>query len=297
MPVVLAAECPSLPLVHRGKVRDTFDLGDAYLLVATDRVSAFDVVMENGVPDKGRVLTQMSTFWFDRLAWVCPHHLLATDEDSLRGRVPGWGPGLQGRSVVVRKARPLPIECVARGFIAGSLYKQVRAEGGRTLGLDLPDGLRDGDRLPEPIFTPATKAQEGHDENVPFARAVDLVGREVAETVREWTLQLYRQAAAHAESVGLILADTKFEFGLTDDGLVWIDEALTPDSSRYWEAAHWRPGGPQPSFDKQPLRDYLEASGWDKRPPGPRLPEEVLEATRERYVEAFRRVTGRSELA
>jgi phosphoribosylaminoimidazole-succinocarboxamide synthase len=187
----------------------------------------------------------------------------------------------------------LTIECVARGYIAGSLFKEYKSQGGKVHGLDLPDGLLDGSRLPEPIFTPATKAQEGHDENISFNQAVDLVGREVAEQARAWTLELYSQAAAHAESVGIILADTKFEFGLTDDGLIWIDEALSPDSSRFWEADQWRPGGPQPSFDKQYVRDFLETLEWDKRPPGPVLPPDVVEGTQRRYLEAYRRLVGR----
>jgi phosphoribosylaminoimidazole-succinocarboxamide synthase len=292
MPAMLQSALKGLPLVHQGKVRDTYDLGDAYLIVASDRISAFDVVMSNGIPDKGRILTQMSNFWFKKLAHVCPHHLLATSDSDIRSRVPVWTEGLAGRSVVVRKAKPLTIECVARGYLMGSLYKEYRKEGGRIHGLDLPSGLLEGSALPEPVFSPATKAQSGHDENISFAEAADRVGREVAEQAMSWTLELYGLSRRHATSVGLILADTKFEFGLTDDGLIWIDEALTPDSSRYWEASLWRPGGPQPSFDKQFVRDFLETLDWDKRPPGPTLPEGVVAKTHEKYLECYRRVTG-----
>ncbi|MBS1712935.1 MAG: phosphoribosylaminoimidazolesuccinocarboxamide synthase [Armatimonadetes bacterium] len=293
MPVLLTSSVGSLPLVHRGKVRDTYDLGDSYLIVASDRISAFDVVMANGVPEKGRILTQMSDYWFRSLSDVCPHHLLETDDEAIARRVPGWDGSLAGRSVVVRKARPLSIECVARGYLMGSLYKEYVRQGGTVHGLRLPDGLQEGSRLPEPIFTPATKAQEGHDENISFDEAVSREAPGVAEQARSWTMELYRRAADRAASVGLILADTKFEFGTTDEGLIWIDEALTPDSSRYWEASLWKPGGAQPSFDKQFVRDYLESIGWDKRPPGPTLPDDVVSKTRDKYLEAYRRVTGR----
>lgn len=292
MPVLLQSTVSSLPLLHRGKVRDTYDLGDSLLIVASDRISAFDVVMANGIPDKGRILTQMSNFWFDKLAATCANHLIETDDAKIASRVPEWGSSLEGRSVIVRKARPLTIECVARGYIMGSLFKEYRSEGGQIHGLELPDGLREGDKLEEPIFTPATKAQEGHDQNISFQQACNMVGLEVAEQARAWTMELYALAATHAATAGLILADTKFEFGLTEDGLIWIDEALTPDSSRYWEAEKWSPGGPQPSYDKQFVRDYLETLDWDKRPPGPLLPEEVVTKTREKYVECYERVTG-----
>jgi phosphoribosylaminoimidazole-succinocarboxamide synthase len=291
---LLRSSVASLPLIHRGKVRDTYDLGGDLLIVASDRISAFDVVMANGIPDKGRILTQMSNFWFRKLAGTCPHHLVETEDTAIAARVPDWDGSLNGRSVIVRKARPLTIECVARGYLMGSLYKEYVRFGGRVHGLKLPDGLREGDRLPEPIFTPATKAQEGHDENISFDDAVAREEPGVAEQAREWTMSLYRLAVEHAAGVGLILADTKFEFGLTDQGLIWIDEALTPDSSRYWEASLWAPGGPQPSFDKQYVRDYLETLGWDKRPPGPSLPNEVVAKTREKYLEAYSRITGKT---
>lgn len=294
MSIVLESSLKSLPLIHRGKVRDTYNLGDSLLIVASDRISAFDVVMENGIPDKGRILTQMSNFWFERLKSVCPHHLIETDDEKIRGRVPGWDASLAGRSVVVKRARPLTIECVARGYLMGSLYKEYVREGGRVHDLDLPPGLGEGSPLEQPIFTPATKAQEGHDENISFAVAEDMVGTEVATKVREWTLTLYSEAAMHAATKGLILADTKFEFGLTDEGVIWIDEALTPDSSRYWEAATWAPGGSPPSFDKQFVRDYLETLNWDKKPPGPGLPAEIVEKTRAKYIECFSRVTGQN---
>ena len=293
MQAVMRTAIPGLGEPRRGKVREVYNLGDDLLIVATDRISAFDVVMANGVPGKGVVLNQISAFWFDKLKGVCPNHVLSIDDRVVAARVGADLPELHGRCTIARRAEPLTIECVARGYIAGSLFKEYKAQGGKVHGLDLPDGLLDGSRLPEPIFTPATKAQEGHDENISFNQAVDLVGREVAEQARTWTLELYSRAAAHAESVGIILADTKFEFGLTNDGLIWIDEALSPDSSRFWEADQWRPGGAQPSFDKQYVRDFLETLEWDKRPPGPVLPPDVVEGTQRRYLEAYRRLVGR----
>ncbi|MFN3683100.1 MAG: phosphoribosylaminoimidazolesuccinocarboxamide synthase [Fimbriimonadaceae bacterium] len=293
MDALLSTCLPGLPGPRRGKVREVYDLGRTLLVVATDRLSAFDVVMANGVPDKGKLLTQMSNFWFELLKDVCPNHLLVTENATIQKSLPQPAPELNGRSVIVRKARPLPIECIARGYISGSLYKDYRRYGGDIHGLRLPEGLRESDRLPEPIFTPSTKAQSGHDENISFQKAVDLVGWETAEKVRDWTLELYRRAREHAQGCGLILADTKFEFGETDDGLIWIDEALTPDSSRFWDASQYRPGGPQPSYDKQFVRDYLEQIGWDKQPPGPSLPESVILKTREKYIQAFERITGR----
>ncbi len=290
MPALLKTDLPGLPPPRVGKVREVYDLGDELLIVATDRISAFDVVMANGVPDKGRILNLMSAWWFDRLKDVCPNHVISVADDEVARRAPQ--PELRGRTTIAHKCRPLPIECVARGYISGSLFKEYRAQGPSVHGLALPEGLTECARLPEPIFTPATKAEEGHDENIDWTRAVDLVGREVAEQARDWTLALYRRAAEHAASVGLILADTKFEFGLADDGLVWIDEALTPDSSRYWPADLYQPGGPQPSYDKQYLRDYLEATGWPKTPPGPLLPDGVVENTRAKYIEAYELVTG-----
>lgn len=281
-----------LPPPRVGKVREVYDLGDAVLIVATDRISAFDAVMANGIPDKGRVLNQLSAFWFDRLARVCPNHVISVDDEAIAARLPRPQPEIRGRATLARKATPLLIECVVRGYLAGSLFKEYRASGGNVHGLSLPDGLLNGSPLREPLFTPATKAQEGHDENISFAQAVDLVGKEVAEQARDWSISLYLAAALHAEHCGLILADTKFEFGLTDDGLIWIDEALTPDSSRYWDAGLYQPGQAQPSFDKQFVRDYLESSGWDKLPPGPELPPEIVAQTRAKYLEAYRLLTG-----
>lgn len=269
-----------------------FDLGDALLIVTTDRISAFDVVMANGIPDKGRVLNQLSAFWFGKLAHIAPHHLITIEDSEIAMRLGAEIPELHGRATLARKARPLPIECVARGYLSGSLYKEYRAQGGGVHGLNLPEDLLESDRLPEPIFSPATKAAEGHDENISWAQAVDLVGVDVATTVRDWTLEIFGQASQHAAMHGLILADTKFEFGLTDDGPIWIDEALTPDSSRYWDASLYEPGGAQPSYDKQFVRDYLETLNWDKRPPGPTLPDDVVQKTRAKYLEAFERLTG-----
>lgn len=292
MSALLTTHLPALGEPRRGKVREVYDLGDELLIVSTDRISAFDVIMGNGIPGKGRVLNQMSAFWFGKLGHICPDHVISVDDLAVAERI-GENDELRGRCTIARKAQPLAIECVARGYIAGSLFKEYKKHGGNVHGLDLPDGLEDGSTLPEPIFTPATKAQEGHDENISFDQAADIVGREVAELVRGWTLEIFKQAQAHAATAGLILADTKFEFGLTDDGVIWIDEALTPDSSRYWEASLYKPGGAQPSFDKQYVRDYLETLNWDKRPPGPILPEDVIRNTFAKYEEAYRRITGR----
>ncbi|MBX3111918.1 MAG: phosphoribosylaminoimidazolesuccinocarboxamide synthase [Fimbriimonadaceae bacterium] len=290
-PALLESRLPDLPPPRRGKVREVYDLGSELLIVATDRISAFDVVMATGVPDKGRILNQMSAYWFDRLGHLCPHHVVSAADAEVSARV-GVRPELAGRCTVARKAKPLAIECVARGYLAGSWAKEYRTGARRLYGVDLPDGLVEGDRLPQAVFTPATKAEEGHDMNISFDEAADIVGREVADQVRGWTMELFAAASDHARSVGLILADTKFEFGLTDDGVIWIDEALTPDSSRFWLAEEHRPGGPQLGFDKQYVRDYLESTGWDKTPPGPALPDDVITNTRAKYLEAFRRVTG-----
>ena len=274
----------------RGKVRDIYDLGDKLLIVATDRLSAFDVVMPTPIPDKGRVLTQLSLFWFNLLNDVVPNHVLSATEfpapfDQYRDE-------LAGRSMVVRKTRPLPIECVVRGYISGSGWKDYRATG-RICGIDLPAGLLESSKLPEPIFTPATKAASGHDENISFARAAELVGESLAERVRSISIEIYRRASAYAAPRGILLADTKFEFGLLNGELMWIDEALTPDSSRFWPAAQYEPGGPQPSYDKQFVRDYLERIRWPKTPPGPELPSDVVASTRAKYREAYRILVGR----
>ena len=274
----------------RGKVRDIYDLGGQLLIVATDRLSAFDVILPTPIPDKGRVLTQLSLFWFQLLKDVIPNHVLSAIEfpppfDKFKDE-------LTGRSMIVRKTQPLPIECVVRGYVSGSGWKDYRTTG-KICGLQLPAGLRESERLPEPIFTPATKAATGHDENISFEYAASLIGKELAEKVRGVSLELYRRAAAYAEPRGVILADTKFEFGLLNNQLIWIDEALTPDSSRFWSAAQYSPGGPQASFDKQFVRDYLERMQWPKTPPGPELPPEVVEATRGKYREAYRILAGR----
>jgi phosphoribosylaminoimidazole-succinocarboxamide synthase len=292
MPELLHTALVGLPPPRVGKVREVYDLGESLLIVATDRISAFDVVMANGIPDKGRILNQMSAFWFDRLNEICPNHVISVDDAEIGGQLNKVHPELAGRAMLAKKAKPLTIECVARGYISGSLFKEYRSFGGDIHDLDLPDGLEESSALPEPIFTPATKAEVGHDENISFTQAVDRVGWETAELVKEWTLELYVAAAEHALSKGLILADTKFEFGETDDGIILIDEALTPDSSRYWDASLYSPGHSQPSYDKQYVRDYLESINWDKMPPGPTLPPEVVANTRAKYVQAFELITG-----
>lgn len=290
MRVVRETNFAGISPAARGKVRDIYDAGDKLLIVATDRLSAFDVILPTPIPDKGRVLTQLSLFWFDLLRDVVPNHVVSGTE--LPAAFDAYREDLAGRSMLVRKTEPLPIECVVRGYVSGSGWKDYQATG-KICGIALPVGLRESDRLPEPIFTPATKAATGHDENISFERAASLVGHERARRVREISLEIYRRAAVYAEPRGILLADTKFEFGLLNDELIWIDEALTPDSSRFWPAAQYQPGGPQPSFDKQFVRDYLESIHWPKTPPGPELPPEVVSATRGKYREAYRILTGR----
>ncbi len=288
--VIRETQFAGLTPVARGKVRDIYDLGDKLLIIATDRLSAFDVILPTPIPDKGRVLTQLSLFWFDLLKDVIPNHVLsATDFPAPFDK---FKDDLAGRSMIVRKTQPLPIECVVRGYVSGSGWKDYRATG-KICGIALPTGLRESDRLPEPIFTPATKAASGHDENISFDRAASLIGKDLARKVRDVSLEIYGRAAAHAELRGVIVADTKFEFGLLHGSLLWIDEALTPDSSRFWSAAQYSPGGPQASFDKQFVRDYLERMRWPKTPPGPELPPEIVAATRAKYREAYRILTGR----
>jgi phosphoribosylaminoimidazole-succinocarboxamide synthase len=289
---------------RQGKVRDLFDLGDRLLIVASDRISAFDYVLGSGIPDKGKVLSQISAFWFYRTRSIVRNHVLSTDPaDFALGEALRLAPTearaaadlLRGRSMLVTRTEPLPIECVARGYLSGSGWKDYRSTGA-VCGIALPAGLRESDRLPHPIFTPATKAQSGHDINISEAEAAKLVSPAVVARARELTLELYAQGAAYAESRGIIVADTKFEFGLLPDGqLMLIDEVLTPDSSRFWPKDGYAPGGPQPSFDKQFVRDYLEQIKWNKQPPVPSLPADVVAKTRDKYVEAFRRLTG-SEL-
>ena len=282
-----------LPEPRRGKVRDIYDLGDNLLIVATDRISAFDVVLSPGVPDKGAVLTRLSTFWFERFAADVPNHLLETDARKFPATLAPHAPILQGRAVLVKKCRVVPFECVARGYLAGSGWKDYRKTG-EVCGHRLPPGLKEADRLPEPIFTPATKAESGHDENVSFEVMAKAVGEGLAGRLRELTLTIYSRAAEYAAARGILLADTKFEFGLDEaDNVVWIDEALTPDSSRFWPRESYRPGSSPPSYDKQFVRDWLEKTGWNKTPPAPVLPPDVVAGTRRRYVEAFEKLTGK----
>jgi phosphoribosylaminoimidazole-succinocarboxamide synthase len=289
---VLETLLAGLPPPRRGKVRDVYDLGDRVLLVATDRISAFDAVLSPGIPDKGKILTGLSNFWFGRFSRVVPNHLVETDAGRFGGVLAPHREILRGRAVVARKCRVVPFECVARGFLAGSGWKDYRATG-QICGNALPRGLGEADRLPQPIFTPATKAETGHDENVAFSAVASALGETLAGRLRDLTLELYAGAAAYAEERGIVLADTKFEFGLDDAGaVVWIDEALTPDSSRFWPKETWRPGGSPPSYDKQFVRDFLETTGWNKTPPAPVLPPEVVAGTRARYVEAYEKLTG-----
>jgi phosphoribosylaminoimidazole-succinocarboxamide synthase len=290
---LLTTNLGALPLLGRGKVRDLYAVGDTLLLVATDRISAFDHVLATGIPGKGKILTQISLFWFELFADVVPNHLISADVAQYPTALSPYRDQLEGRSMLVKRASMFPIECVARGYLAGSGWKEYQAAGA-VCGVPLPPSLEDGSRLPEPLFTPATKSQDGaHDENISFAEAEKLVGSNDAVELRRLTLDLYARAARHAESCGLILADTKFEFGRTPEGIILADEVLTPDSSRFWEGSAWKPGGPQPSFDKQFVRDYLESIRWNKQAPAPGLPEEVVERTQAKYLEAFRRLTGR----
>ena len=293
MTIVLRTDLGATPLIGRGKVRDLYAVGDALLMVATDRISAFDHVLGTGIPGKGKILTQISLFWFEVMRSIVPNHLIATEVAEFPESLQKYADQLEGRSMLVKRAEMFPVECVARGYIAGSGWKEYQAS--RTVcGILLPAGLQDGSQLPEPLFTPATKSQDGkHDENIPFESVERLVGEDDADELRRLTLAIYEKASRHAESKGLILADTKFEFGRTQDGIVLADEVLTPDSSRFWEAEAWRPGGPQPSFDKQFVRDYLESIHWNKQAPAPSLPNDVVERTLQKYLEAFRRLTGR----
>ncbi len=281
------------PLFRRGKVRDVYDLGDRLLMVATDRISAFDVVMNETIPEKGALLTQISRYWFETLGNVVPNHILSYDVDSLAGLTDEERTMLRGRSMIVRKTRPLPVECVVRGYLAGSGWKEYQTS--RTVcGIPLPDGYLESARLAEPIFTPATKADEGHDENIAFSTAAEILGNDVANAVREYSIALYSAASDDVAAKGLILADTKFEFGMDGDTIILIDEALTPDSSRYWLASHYAPGTGQHNFDKQILRDWLETTDWNKSYPPPTLPPSVIDGTRAKYIEAYERITGAS---
>ena len=293
MTTLLRTELGAIPLIGRGKVRDLYAVGDALLLVATDRISAFDHVLATGIPGKGKILTQISLFWFDFLKDLAPNHLISTEVSQFPASLQPYADQLEGRSMLVKRAEMFPVECVARGYLTGSGLKEYRA-GGTVCGIHLPAGLLDGSRLPEPLYTPSTKGEAGtHDENISYAATEKAVGPAVAAELKRLTLAIYKKAVEHAESRGLILADTKFEFGEAGDGIILADEVLTPDSSRFWDAATWKPGGPQPSFDKQFVRDYLEDIHWNKQPPAPGLPEEVVKRTQAKYLEAFRRLTGR----
>ena len=290
-PPLLRTSLPALKPFKQGKVRDVYDLGDRLLVIATDRLSAFDVVLPTGIPGKGIVLTQMSLFWFDLLADIVPHHVITANVDEYDPELQPYRDQLEGRSMIVRKTEVLPVECVVRGYLAGSGWKDYLATGA-VCGIPLPAGLKQSARLDPPIFTPATKAETGHDENIPFETMEATVGAERAEEARRTTLEIYSQARAHAEARGIILADTKFEFGVRDGSLMWIDEALTPDSSRFWPGDEYEPGRSQPAFDKQYVRDYLETLDWNKQPPGPELPPDVVARTVEKYVEAYERLRG-----
>jgi len=289
-PVIFETNFAGLKLRARGKVRDIYDLGDRLLLVASDRLSAFDVVMPTPIPDKGRVLTQISLFWFEKLSGVVPNHVLSAT--SFAGELAPYADDLAGRAMVVRKADPLPVECVVRGYLAGSGWKEYR-ESGTVCGIKLPAGLLESSKLPEPIFTPATKETSGHDINISFDQMANLTGSDLAARLRDTSLEIYHRASDYAGNQGIIIADTKFEFGLEKGRLVWIDEALTPDSSRFWPADGYQAGHGQPSFDKQYVRDYLERLGWNKQPPGPALPADVVAGTTAKYREAYRRLVGR----
>jgi len=289
---LLQIELPGIPKIKSGKVREVFDLGDRLLFVATDRISAFDCVMPNGIPRKGEVLTQISHFWFEQTAAFQPNHLLCKAGDPLPGSLAAFASQLEGRSMIVKKARPLAIECVVRGYVAGSGWKDYQKTGA-ICGIPLPPGLQESSELPEPIFTPATKAETGHDENISFEEAVRLVGADIAEQARAASLKIYNFARDYARQRGIIIADTKFEFGIYEGQLLLIDEVLTPDSSRFWPADQYQPGRSQPSFDKQFVRDYLETLDWNKQPPAPALPPDVVAKTQEKYFEAYERLTGR----
>lgn len=289
----LSVDLPGFTKLRSGKVREMYDLGDRLLMVATDRISAFDCIMPNGIPRKGEVLTQISHFWFDMMEALVPSHRAAPQGAPLPVELQPYTDLLARRSMVVHKAQPLTIECVVRGYLAGSGWKEYQAS--RTVcGIRLPEGLRESSELPEPIFTPATKAETGHDENIPFEEAARLVGEDIAVQARDLSLKIYQTARAYARERGIIIADTKFEFGVFQGKLILIDEVLTPDSSRFWPASDYQPGRGQPSFDKQFVRDYLETLDWDKTPPAPRLPEEIVERTSAKYLEAYERLTGRS---
>jgi phosphoribosylaminoimidazole-succinocarboxamide synthase len=288
---ILSCELPGIPKVASGKVREIFDLGEHLLFVATDRISAFDCILPNAIPRKGAVLTQISRFWFERFTFV-ENHMVTADSAEFPERLRPFRAQLQGRAMIVKKAKPLTVECVVRGYLAGSGWKEYQ-ERQSVCGIALPAGLRQADRLPEAIFTPSTKAASGHDENLSWEECCERIGRETAEQVRGLSIRIYEAAREYAAKRGIIVADTKFEFGRIDDRVLWIDECLTPDSSRFWPADQYAPGGSPPSFDKQFVRDYLETLDWDKTPPAPKLPDEVVEKTSAKYLEAYERLTGK----
>ena len=291
--IITETDLKGIKLLHRGKVRDIYEVDDMLLIVATDRISAFDVVLPNPVPDKGKILTQISLFWFDMLSDIVPNHIIAGDVKDFPSVLQPFADQLEARSMLCRKAAPLPIECIVRGYITGSGWKDYQKTG-QVCGITLPEGLKESDKLPEAIFTPSTKADVGeHDENISFQAASGSIGEDTAAEARDISLRLYNTAAEYALERGVIIADTKFEMGIYKDNLILIDEVLTPDSSRFWPADSYEPGRPQPSFDKQFVRDYLETLDWDKKAPGPELPEEIIDKTRARYVEAYERLTGR----
>lgn len=287
---ILACDLPGIPKLRSGKVREVFDLGDNLLFVATDRISAFDCILPNAIPHKGEVLTKISSFWFEKLDFV-ENHLIATDFRQFPERLRPFEEQLAGRSLIVKKTLPLPVECVARGYLAGSGWKEYQKHG-TVAGQSLPAGLRQGDPLPETLFTPATKAETGHDENITWRQCRALLGDEIALQVRKWTIELYEHGRAYAAERGILVADTKFEFGIREGAVILIDEVLTPDSSRFWPEADYQPGGSPPSFDKQFVRDYLETLDWNKQPPAPSLPADIIAKTSAKYQEAYERLTG-----
>lgn len=293
--LVLQTEFPDLKLAARGKVRDIYDLGNALLIVTTDRISAFDVIMNEGIPDKGYVLTQISCFWFRQMEDIIPNHIISTEVKDFPAECQKYADILEGRSMLVKKAQPLPAECIVRGYISGSGWKDYKATGA-ICGITLPAGMVESSKLEQPIFTPSTKAELGtHDENISFDKMVELCGKDVAEKVRDVTIKIYCKARDIADAKGIIIADTKFEYGIYNGELIIIDECMTPDSSRFWPKESYKPGGPQPSFDKQFLRDYLETLDWDKTAPAPPLPEEIVRKTGEKYMEALVKLTGKGK--
>ncbi|MDA3903782.1 MAG: phosphoribosylaminoimidazolesuccinocarboxamide synthase [Desulfuromusa sp.] len=291
-PIITQTNCPELNLVNRGKVRDLYDLGEHLLIVTSDRMSAFDVIMNEGIPQKGYVLTQISKFWFEQMTDLIPNHLISTDVDDFPAITHQYRDQLEGRSMLTKKAQPLPVECIVRGYLSGSGWKEYQ-QLGSVCSIPLPAGLVESDKLPKTLFTPSTKAELGeHDENISFEKTIELCGQELAEQINNISIKIYERARVLADKKGLIIADTKFEFGIVDGKLIWIDEALTPDSSRFWPKDQYQPGGAQPSFDKQFLRDYLETLDWGKQAPAPKLPEEIVRKTGEKYLEALKRLTA-----